>query len=368
VRTPAPPAAPAIPAISLVVPPKPAAPAVVAAPKPPVAPAVVTPPVVTPPVITPPVPPVTTPPTAIGPLDVVTPFPTGMPLFSPTSFWNRPLPAGEPLDPRSDQLSAALLAEVRREMPTRKGPWINMNAWSVPVYTVGAGVPKLYVKLDVGVVQLQRDFAAVPMPANAHASAGTDAHLVIYQPSSDTMWEMYRARRLADGWHFRWGGKMSNVSSSPGYFPNPLGASATSLPLLGGLTTIAELKAGKIDHAVAMAVPNTDAAQVTWPAQRGDGRVRGATAIPQGTQFRIDASVDLSKLKLTPVGLAFARAAQRYGMVIRDSADCVTFYAEDPTVTGGPNPYPQILRGQYPDQALANFPWDKLRVVAPRKP
>src|SRR4051794_21207281 len=304
----------------------------------------------------------------IGPLDVATPFPSGMRLFAPASFWNRPLPAGEPLDARSGQLTTALLDEVRAEMPTRKGPWINMNAWSVPVYTVGADVPKVHVTLDVGVVALQRDYGAVPIPAGAHASAGTDRHLVVYQPSADTMWEFYRAQLLADGWHARWGGKMSNVSSNPGYFPNPLGASATSLPLLGGLTTIAELKAGAIDHALAMAVPNTDAARVTWPAQRGDGRVTGATAIPEGTQFRIDPSVDLSTLRLTPVGLAFARAAQRYGMVIRDSADCVTFYAEDPTVAAAPNPYPQILGGLYPDQALKNFPWDKLRVVAPRRP
>jgi hypothetical protein len=290
-----------------------------------------------------------------------------MRLFGPTSFWNRALAADEPLDPRSLQLTTALLTEVRAEMPTRKGPWINSNAWSVPVYTVGSGVPNVYVKLDVGVVQLQRDFAAVPIPAGVHSSAGTDRHLVIYQPSTDTMWEFYRFQKLADGWHARWGGKMTNLSSHPGYFPNSFGASATSLPLLGGLTTIAELKAGKIDHALAMAVPNTDAAQVTWPAQRGDGRVRGATAIPEGTHFRIDPSVDLSKLKMTPVGLAMARAVQRYGMVIRDSADCVTFFAEDPT-TGSSNPYPQLFGGLYPDQVLKNFPWDRLQVVAPRKP
>jgi hypothetical protein len=334
------------------------------------APPAVTPPVTTPPVTAPPAttPPATTPPADIGPLAVVTPFPSGMHLFAPTSFWNRALPADEPLDPRSSQLTAALAAEVRREMPKRSGPWINMNAWSVPVYTVGADVPKVHVTLDTNAAQLQRDFDAVPIPVGAHASAGTDRHLVVYQPSTDQMWEFWHAQLLADGWHARWGGKMSNVSSNAGYFPNPLGASATSLPLLGGLTTIAELKAGRIDHALAMAVPNTDAAQVTWPAQRGDGRVTGPTAIPQGTQFRIDPSVDLSKLKLTPVGFAMARAVQRYGMVIRDSADCVTFYAEDPTVSSAPNPYPQLLGGLYPDQALANFPWDRLQVVAPRKP
>ena len=337
---------------------------------PPAAPPVVTPPpapvVTAPPVVTPPPPstPVTT--TPIGPLDVVNPFPTGMRLFAPTSFWNRELPATEPLDPRSAQLVTALAGEVKAEMPTRKGPWINMNAWSVPVYTVGADVPKVHVTLDTGVVQLQRDFDAVPIPASVHVSAGSDKHLVIYQPSSDSFWEFWHMQLLADGWHARWGGKMTNVSTSPGYFPNTFGASATSLPLLGGLTTTAELRAKKIDHALAMAIPNTDRDHVTFPAQRGDGRVTGPTAVPQGTQFRIDPTVDLSKLGLTPVGMAFARAAQRYGMIVRDSADCVTFYAED--ATGTVADYKQLLGGVYPDQALKNFPWDRLQVVAPRKP
>jgi hypothetical protein len=353
-------------------PPRPAAPAVRSAPVVPPKPPVVVPPKppVVPPVVTPPVPPVTTiPPLGIGLLDVVTPYPSGARLFAPTSFWNRALPDGEPLDPRSDELTSRLRAEVWKEMTKvpASGPWINTNSWSVPVYTVGRDVPRVHVTLDVGVVQLQRDFDAVPIPANAHASAGTDRHLVIHQPSTDTFWEFWHAQKLADGWHAAWGGKMTNVSSNPGYFPNPLGASATSLPLLGGLATVAELKAGKIDHALAIAIPNTDAARVTWPAQRGDGRVTGATAIPQGTHFRIDPSVDLTKLRLTPVGLAMARAVQRYGMVVRDSSDCFTFYAEDSTTTSS-NPYPQILGGLYPHEALRNFPWDRVQVVAPRKP
>jgi hypothetical protein len=332
-------------------------------PQPPVTP--VKPPV-TP--VKPPVTPVVTPtPPAIGPLDGVRPFPAGMSLFSPTSFWNRQLPADEPLDPRSAQLVTALSNEVTAEIAGRTGPYLNMSAWSVPVYSVGAGVPNVHVTLDTTMPQLQRDFDAVPIPAGVHVAAGSDRVLVIYQPSTDITWEFWHMQLLADGWHARWGGKMTNVSTSAGYFPNSFGASATSLPMLGGLTTIGELKARKIDHALAMAAPNTDWDRFTFPAQRGDGRVTGPTAVPEGTQFRIDPSVDLSKLGLTPVGLAFARAAQRYGIVLRDSADCVTFYVEDPTGIVA-DPYKELLDGMYPNHALKNFPWDRLQVVAPRTP
>ena len=288
-------------------------------------------------------------------------------MFARSSFWNRRLPVDAPLDPRSPTLVAALSREVSREADANVGPWINTSRYSVPVYRVGAGVPAVRVTLDTGVVSLQRDFAAVPIPPGAHAAAGSDQHLVIYQPATDTMWEFWHAQELADGWHARWGGKMTSVSRNPGYFPDPYGASATSLPLLGGLMTIDELRAGRIDHALALAVPNTAAGAVTWPAQRADGRVTGADAIPEGTHFRIDPSLDLSKLGLPAPALAMARAAQRYGIVLRDTAGCVVFYGEDPTVAGG-DPYGQIFGGRYPNQLLRYFPWKHLQVVAPRLP
>jgi hypothetical protein len=328
-----------------------------------------TPPVAPPPLLEPPaaVPPVLTPP-VVGPLDVLTPFPASMRLFSPTSIWNAQVDGDLPLDPQSDRLVSALSNEVRSELDRSVGPWINTTRDSVPVYTVGADVTPVHVTLDTYLPALQRDFDVVPIPAGAHPSDSTDRHLVVYQPATDTLWEFWRAQKLADGWHARWGGKMTGVSTNPGYFEGTLGGSGTSLALLGGLMTIAELKAGRVDHALALAIPNTDSQSVTWPAQRGDGRTSGPNAIPEGTQFRIDPSLDLTKLRLSPLALTMARAAQRYGIVVRDSADCVTFYAEDPTTTSS-NPYPQMYGGpgKYPADALRNFPWDSLQVVAPRR-
>lgn len=287
-----------------------------------------------------------------------------MRVFAPTSVWNQALAAGAAVDPMSPQLVAALQGELAREMPVRSGPWIATYKYSVPVYTVGADVPTVHVTLDTYKPQLQRDFDAVPIPNRAHAAAGTDQHLVITQPSTDTLWEFWHARLLADGWHAGWGGKMTNVSSNPGYFPNPYGASGTSLPLLAGLMTSAEIQSGTIDHALAMALPLTASGTPTWPAQRSDGRTTGPTAIPEGTHFRIDPTLDLSTLRLSPTGLAIARAAQRYGFIVRDGAACVEFYAEDPT-TQASSPYGPLFGRLYPDEVLAGFPWNRLQVVAP---
>jgi hypothetical protein len=330
-------------------------------PQPPVAPTTPTPPPPKPPPQVAPSPPAVF---AIGPLDVVNQFPIELKAFAPTSFWNAALPATAPLAPDSARMATALSAEVRREIRLRTGPWINTNEWSVPVYTVGAGVPAVRVTLDNRSASLQRDFDAVPIPANARAAGGSDHHLTIYQPATDTLWEFWGARRSATGWRAAWGGKMTSVSTNPGYFPAPYGASGTSLPLIGGLMTIHELETGQVDHALAIAIPNTAQDRFVWPAQRGDGRTTGETAIPEGTRFRIDPSLNLDTLGLSPVGLAIARAVQRYGMVVRDTGGNFAFYAEDATPSGG-KAYGKIFGPHYPNALLDRFPWSRLQVVAP---
>ena len=48
---------------------------------------------------------------------------------------------------------------------------------------------------------------AVPIPANAQPANGTDHSLVIWQPSTDTEWELWMAQRAGDGsWSACWGG------------------------------------------------------------------------------------------------------------------------------------------------------------------
>jgi hypothetical protein len=292
-------------------------------------------------------------------------MPLGQKLFAPNSFWNAPLAADAPVDPASSRLVDSLSSEVAAEIQNRSGPWINTDQYSTPVYTVGSDVPKVHVTIDVWAPQLQAEFDQVPIPAGAKVAGGGDRHLTIYQPSTDTMWEMWLTSNEADGWHARWGGRMTSVSTNPGYFASPYGATATSLPLLGGLMTIEELKKGEINHALALAIPNTRVGAVTWPAQREDGKVDGPRTIPEGTHFRIDPSIDLTKLGLSRTGLVIARAAQKYGIVVRDTSGCVTFYAEDPVASW--NIYPWLFEWQYPSDVLGGFPWKSLQVVAPQQ-
>jgi len=285
-------------------------------------------------------------------------------LFSPASFWNAPLPDDAALDP----LSGVYVSELQAQLKLSP-PWINYNRYSTPVYTVPAGQATVHVTLDkTGSGDLQAVFNAVPIPQGATPAAGNDATLTIWQPDTDTLWEFWRAALRADGWHAAYGGRMTNVSQSPGYFDGAQsrwGATATSLPFIGGLMRISELKAGHFDHALAISIPEVRANVYSWPAQRTDGTVADPNAIPEGTRFRLDPSLDLTKLRLPPLVFEMAQAVRRYGLVVRDRGAGVTFYGEDPTPLGI-DPYGVVggfFGRQYPDKLLAQFPWSHLQAL-----
>jgi hypothetical protein len=291
--------------------------------------------------------------------------------FAPTSFWNKPLAADADLDPRSDALVGSLLSVVNGEVRRRNGPWINTGEFSTPVYEVPGDQATVSVKLDHPPdAALQTAFRAVPIPAGAQAAGGTDKHMVVWQPAKDKMWEFWKMTLQRDGWHARWGGAMHDVSSNRGYFNTESwpggkpwwGATATSLPLLGGLMRIREAREGRIDHALAIAMPNVRQSVYSWPAQRTDGNVTSQDAIPEGARFRLDPKLDLARLNLPPLVRTMAAAAQRYGIVVRDYAGVVTFYGEDPAPFPPPAWGP-LYGGKYPSQLLASFPWQHLKLV-----
>jgi len=283
--------------------------------------------------------------------------------FAHDSFWNAPLAADAPLDARSD----VYVAELRRQLATTN-PWINTTSYSSPVYTVPAGQPRVHVTLEnTADRSLPPALDQVPIPPNAKPALGFDKHVVVWQPASDTMWELWVASLRPDGWHAHWGGRMDCVSRSPGYFGPPhsiWGATATSLPLLGGLIRISELQAGRIDHGLAFSIPHTRKwTSWSWPAQRSDGDDGGPNSIPEGARFRLDPTLDIDALKLPRATTIIAKAIQRYGMIVRDKSGAVAFYAEDPAQYGF-NPYGGLFDHlAAPNLLFRKFPWDRLQAL-----
>jgi hypothetical protein len=296
--------------------------------------------------------------------------------FSPQSFWNEPLADDAALDPDSTAITEAFEATIARGYQTGSGPWINTTDYSVPIYTVPADQPTVRVRLTspFSAPALQSAWEEVPIPDQARPSDGTDRTLVVWQPSSDRIWEFWRLTEATEGWKALWGGAMQGVSSSQGvYGPEAWpgakswwGSSASSLSIAGGLITLEDLQQGRIDHALALAFPNVRAGVYASPAQRSDGTSSDPLSLPEGAHLRLDPGLDLAALHLPHSTLIIAEAAQRYGIFVRDRARVTHFFAQDPTPTGT-NPYAGAggyFEGRSPAQLLARFPWDQLQLLA----
>lgn len=285
--------------------------------------------------------------------------------FAPTSFWNAALPANAPIDANSQTYVNDLVSQIHSY-----GLWMNTTAYSTPVYVVPADQPTVKVTLDTWGPDLQSAWNAVPIPTGAVAAAGTDQSMTVWQPATDKLWEFWLMHQVSGAWHARWGGEMDSTSSNPGYFQhsgqtNNWGATATGLPLLGGLITIADLKRGYINHALSLAVPQTEASVFSWPAQRTDGKSTAATALPEGIRFRLDPSINVASLGLPGLDRMIAQAAQTYGIVLRDTSGAVTFYAQDPTPTGS-NPWGSPFDGWGEGTYLSWLPWSHMEALQTR--
>jgi hypothetical protein len=267
--------------------------------------------------------------------------------------------------------SGAIASQVRRFYGTVA---INTVRYSPTLYTVSATQPAAQVTqwdcqhkgyLDRS---LAAQWASVPIPPDAIVGNDNDAQLVVWQPSTDTVWEFWKARKVNGLWQACWGGRLSSASSSEGVFPAPYGAAASGISLLGGLITLDELRSGHIDHAIAMSLPLTRRGVIVSPANRTDGWSSDPDAVAEGTRLRLDPALDLSTLHLTPVGQMIATAIQRYGVVIRDTSGSVTVYVENPSpymTNGRPNPYAEFFKGVPTYALLKGVPWDRLQAVAP---
>ena len=342
--------------------------------------------------------------------------------FSATGWRNQPLPDNTAVA----EHSAAMVADIQRQItenmnappPRPPGTWVSTGA-TATIYTVGPAQPTVRVDHTGDDPSLQAQWEDVPLPPDAKPSdppynpqndSGGDANLVVWQPSSNTLWEFFHLHRV-DGpldseprWAAGYGGRMQDVSTFEGQFEDPpgpqFGSSATSLAQLATLSRIEEVKRGvteiksgsgpgTLDHAIGVTIKGTQGYDGwCWPANRTDPQhwSRSAASIPAGTRFRLPASFDLElwqdpdpqandgkERPLTNYGLMLARTIQRFGMVVSDSGQGIGFGVEDPAPLGtdpfyangqprGDGPF----EGRWPDQGgvLANVPWSELVALA----
>jgi hypothetical protein len=297
--------------------------------------------------------------------------------FAQSGPWNTRLPRRVPLDPDS----ATIVENIRLDKANNWGTWaVNTDEYSTPVYRVDRFTPTQRWNFsdcldlpDLAPV-IADSLAAVPTPPGMIVSMGTDAAVTIYQPATDTYWDFWRAAQDAAGqWSACWGGKIEHYSRNPGIFTNPLGATATGLPMGAFTIRIDELRRGHIDHAVNIATVRTRAGCDSWPATRNDGNTEGDDIACEGQRFRLDPAFDIGTIQ-SPAARTIARAMQEYGLIMTDKAGALVTYAEDPRLemaaNGGVNPYLELMDpddvipdGDEKYLILGDIPVDRLQAL-----
>lgn len=293
-------------------------------------------------------------------------------VFAPTSFWYTPIPTNAPLHSNT----VNFVKEVLRQKAAYYGTvTINTREYTSPVYTAGAGAPTVKVtqwdcqKKGYTDTSLAEQWQAVPIPDYAVPSKGTDAEMTVYQPSTDTVWEFWQARKVDGQWQACWGGRLQNASTSSGVFYKYYGTTATSLPFLGGQITAEELKRGEIRHAIGFSLVDVEDKSIfSWPANRSDGvnPNQEANRIPEGLRFRLDPAVNVDALPMSRAGKIIAKAAQKYGFVVWDRSGALALRAQNAvsyTALGQPDPYPTLFDGKPNYAVLSGFPWDRLQFL-----
>jgi len=293
-------------------------------------------------------------------------------VFGASSVWKQNI-AGAPTSANS----ANLVANLANQVTTYYGQAaFNVNSYGTSVYTVDASQKLIDVKWDncqkksytpKGLLGEGGQFTAVPIPDDAVPAAGTDGQLTIYSPATDKLWEFWKAKRVNGQWQACWGGRIDSVSTSPGYFDNMFGTSASGLSVLGGTVGIKDVQSGSIDHALSLQLVNVQNWKTfSYPAQRSDGQSTAANAIPEGMRFRLDPSVNVDALKLTPIAKMVAKAAQKYGFIITDKGGAVAITAESPSAVKadtGVNPWVTLMGNKKSYEIFTGFPWDKMQAL-----
>jgi CubicO group peptidase (beta-lactamase class C family) len=295
------------------------------------------------------------------------------PILGPDCFWYAKLPSNPPLNPHSADLAREFLRQ--KACGDDNIVALNTTQWTSPVYIaadgtepIDVGVNRCLSASDEDYASLAEQFENVPIPSYVQPSPDDDAEMTVYDQSTDTMWEFYEAQNKDGAWQACWGGRMADVSqNSEGIWPNPFGATATGLPLVGGQITAEELSAGAIEHVMGIALVQSASGTYSWPATRTDGPgCAGKICIPQGLRFRLNPTIDIGTLDMPPAGKIIAKTAQDYGFVVWDTAGTTSLRCKNPlsyTLPNGIDPYPGLFAPADEDSLLNGFPWSALQFL-----
>ena len=237
-------------------------------------------------------------------------------LLPPGDEWNRDV-SGDPVDPRSDAIIAAIGADTRLHEDFG-GVWKGVPA-GIPYVVVDASQAKVPVEFRYAD---ESDPGPYPIPPDAPIEGGPDGagdrHVIVLDRDNWRLYELFSAFPVDGGKSWRAGSGAVFDLRDPK--PRPAGwtsADAAGLPVLPGLARYDEICGlGELRHALRFTVRRTRRAYVS-PASHYASPHRDEDLPPMGMRVRLKADFDLSPFS-GPARVVL-EGLQRYGMILADN-------------------------------------------------
>jgi hypothetical protein len=206
----------------------------------------------------------------------------------------------------------------------------------VPIYTTQDGVEtKLVCRQLTPYCGDGQNVPSLPIPENANPKPQYDGQLVIEDLSNGVAYAMFRARRgsgsAGEGDVISYQFMRKWTLNGPGYqVPNSVSTIGSGLPSFAGVLLPEEIKSGRIEHALAIAVPGPARDIYVQPASATDG-VGSVKSIPEGARIRLKPDVKAPKLpgRTNQVAQrALMKALRTYGAIVVERSKSPTLYAK----------------------------------------
>ena len=269
-------------------------------------------------------------------------------LIPTTSIWRKTTEWYRPVD-------TAPVAAHSAEMIGALGQWGTTGVFQID-FSInvldGTGAPKVTIPPED-----EADSDPVPIPAKGYIEGdfaygacpgGEDCHLLVLDPGSNLLFEVYQAQKSGAAWS----GFLATWQLDKTYPRTARGlgcssADAAGLPIVPGLIGYKETKKGAINHALRFIIRNEfirgvqgdrDTPNVAYPASHGTTAGEQAKGVPYGGRLRLKKTIAETDPRIkTPGAKALLRALQTYGMILADGGN-IPLVAESVRVTKDASP------------------------------
>jgi hypothetical protein len=229
-----------------------------------------------------------------------------------------------PVDPRSAQYITSIGVSLHLHADFGANP-----AYGIPYVVVGSDQPEVPVTFTA--YGSESNPGPYPIPPDAPvegAGEAGDRHVLVLQEGSCKLYELYDARRAGHGWEAD-SGAVFNLRSNALRPEGWTSADAAGLPIFPLLARYGEVHAGRIDHALRVTVPRTQAGYI-HPATHYASSSTDPDLPPMGLRLRLNARFSLAHYH--GQALVILRALKRYGLIVADNGS--SWF-----ITGAPDPH-----------------------------